>query len=358
MSNLFDPVTLGAVQLRNRVVMAPMTRSRAGVGDVPTELHVDYYRQRAGAGLIVAEGTQPSKNGKGYCRTPGIHSAEQIAGWRQVTDAVHAAGGSIALQVMHCGRVGSHHNKDADAETIAPSAIQAKGQIYTDAVGMADLDLPRALSLDEIPGVIDEFRQAAVNARAAGFDAVELHVASGYLPMQFISTGTNHRTDGYGGSLNHRLRFVVETLEAMSAAVGADRVGFRICPGNPFNDMHDDDPTETYTALIKAVAPLKLAYLHMIRSPLKGLDIFAIAREHFGGATIINESFDATSGHRAIADGIGDAVSYGRSFIGNPDLVDRFRRELPLANFDLKSLYTPGPKGYTDYPAFDEQQQA
>jgi N-ethylmaleimide reductase len=357
MSRVFDPMTLGALSLRNRIVMAPMTRSRAGAGDAPTALNVDYYRQRAAAGLIVAEGTQPSPHGKGYCRTPGIHSPEQIAGWRQVTDAVHTAGGAIALQIMHCGRVGSHHNKDADAETVAPSAIQAKGQVFTDAVGMADLDMPRALASAEIPGLIDEFKQAALNARAAGFDGVELHVASGYLPMQFLSTGTNHRTDGYGGSLNHRLRFVVETLEAMSAAVGPDRVGFRICPGNPFNDMHDDDPTETYTALIQAVDHLGLAYLHMIRSPIKTLDIFAIARRHFRGALIINENFDAAKGDQALADGIGDAVSYGRHFIGNPDLVERFRHQQPLAGFDLKSLYTPGPQGYTDYPTFENTEK-
>lgn len=350
MSNLFDPVNLGSIALRNRIVMAPMTRSRAGAGDAPTELNVEYYRQRAGAGLIVSEGTQPSKHGKGYCRTPGIYTAQQIAGWQAVTEAVHKEGGAIVLQIMHCGRIGSHFNKDADAETVAPSAIRAKGQIFTDAAGMADLDEPRALATAEIPGVIDEFRQAAINARAAGFDGVELHVASGYLPMQFLSTGTNQRTDNYGGSLNNRLRFVVETLEALAGAVGADRVGFRICPGNPFNDLYDEDPVATYTALLDAVDGLKLAYLHTIRSPQKTLDIFDIARKHFHGPLIVNDSFTAASGHQAIADKVGDAVSYGRSFIGNPDLVERFRRDLPLANFDLKSLYTPGPKGYTDYP--------
>jgi N-ethylmaleimide reductase len=350
MSTLYDPVTLGSMNLRNRIVMAPMTRSRAGAGDAPTALNVEYYRQRAGAGLIVTEGTQPSKHGKGYCRTPGIYTPEQIAGWKHVVDAVHAEGGAIVLQVMHCGRIGSHHNKDADAETVAPSAVRAKGQIYTDAVGMADHDEPRALATAEIPGVIAEFRQAALNARAAGFDGVELHVASGYLPMQFLSTGTNHRTDGYGGSLNHRLRFVVETLEAMSGAVGADRVGFRICPGNPFNDLHDDDPAETFTALLDAASPLGLAYLHTIRSPQKGLDIFAIARKHFRGALIINDSFTGASGNEAIAAGMSEAISYGRPFIANPDLVTRFSNDLPLADFNLKTLYTPGEVGYTDYP--------
>ena len=350
MSILFDPIQLGAIALRNRIVMAPMTRSRAGEGDAPTALNVEYYRQRAGAGLIVTEGAQPSKHGKGYCRTPGIYSPEQIAGWKQVTAAVHAEGGSIVLQVMHCGRIGSRHNKDEDAETVAPSAIRANGQIYTDAVGMADFDLPRALETAEIPGVIEEYRQAALNARAAGFDGVELHVTSGYLPAQFLSTGTNQRSDGYGGSLNNRLRFVIETLEAMTGAIGADRVGFRICPGNPFNDLHDDNPNETFTALLRAASPMGLAYLHAIRSPLKTLDVFAMAQECFRGPLIINDSFTATTGAASLTEGIGDVVSFGRPFIANPDLVERFRRDLPLANFDLKSLYTPGPAGYTDYP--------
>jgi len=352
MSTLFDPIKLGAIELRNRVVMAPMTRSRAGEGDAPTALNVEYYRQRAGAGLIVTEGAQPSKHGKGYCRTPGIYTQEQIAGWKQVTDAVHAEGAAIVLQVMHCGRVGSRYNKDADAETVAPSAVRAKGQIYTDAVGMADLDEPRALTGAEIPGVIEEYRQAALNARAAGFDGVELHVTSGYLPAQFLSTGTNRRADGYGGSLNNRLRFVIEALEAMTGAIGADRVGFRICPGNPFNDLHDDNPQETFSALLRAASPMKLAYLHAIRSPMKGLDVFAMARELFRGPLIVNDSFTAASANAALAEGSGDVVSFGRPFIANPDLVDRFQRDLPLANFDLKSLYTPGPAGYTDYPVY------
>lgn len=349
---LFTPTHLGALTLRNRIVMAPMTRSRAGAGDVPTELNVEYYRQRAGAGLIVTEGSQPSKHGKGYCRTPGIHTQAQIDGWRAVTDAVHAAGSSIVLQVMHCGRIGSRYNKDADAETVAPSAIRAAGQIYTDAVGMADMEMPRALATAEIAGVVEEFRQAAVNARAAGFDGVELHVTSGYLPMQFLSTGSNHRQDGYGGSLHNRLRFVVETLEAMSAAVGADRVGFRVCPGVPFNDMQDDDPVATYTGLMDAVNGLGLAYLHMIRAPL-ATDMFALARKHFRGALIVNEFFDAATGNRAIATGSGDAVSFGRPYIANPDLSERLRRDLPLAQLDPHTLYTEGPEGYTDYPATD-----
>jgi N-ethylmaleimide reductase len=350
-ASLFEPVQLGDILLANRVVMAPMTRSRAGPGDVPTELNVEYYRQRASAGLIVSEGVQPSANGKGYCRTPGIYTEAQVAGWRAVNDAVHAEGGRIVAQIMHCGRVGSHLNKDPGAETVAPSAVRAKGQIYTDAAGMVDLDEPRALRLDEIPGVIGEYRHATQCALQAGFDGVELHCTSGYLPAQFLSTGTNLRTDAYGGSVQNRVRFVLEVLEAMTAVAGSGRVGMRICPGNPFNDLHDENPHETFAALLDAVSPMKLAYLHVIRSPRRSLDAFALAREHFRGALIVNDGFDRESADRVLGAGEAAAVSFGRSYIGNPDLVRRLREGLPLADFDLATLYTPGPKGYTDYPA-------
>jgi N-ethylmaleimide reductase len=301
--------------------------------------------------LIVSEGVQPSANGKGYCRTPGIYTEAQVAGWRAVNDAVHAEGGRIVAQIMHCGRVGSHLNKDPGAETVAPSAVRAKGQIYTDAAGMVDLDEPRALRLDEIPGVIMEYRHATQCALQAGFDGVELHCTSGYLPAQFLSTGTNLRTDAYGGSVQNRVRFVLEVLEAMTAVAGSGRVGMRICPGNPFNDLHDENPHETFAALLDAVSPMKLAYLHVIRSPRRSLDAFALAREHFRGALIVNDGFDRESADRVLGAGEAAAVSFGRSYIGNPDLVRRLREGLPLADFDLATLYTPGPKGYTDYPA-------
>jgi len=349
-AKLFEPVQLGDIRLANRVVMAPMTRSRAGAGDAPTALNVEYYRQRASAGLIVSEGVQPSANGKGYCRTPGLYTEAQVAGWKAVTDAVHAAGGRIVAQLMHCGRVGSHLNKDPGAETVAPSAVRAKGQIYTDAAGMVDLDEPRALRLEEIPGVIGEYRHATACALQAGFDGVELHCTSGYLPAQFLSTGTNRRTDAYGGSVQNRVRFVLEVLEAMVAVAGNGRVGMRICPGNPFNDLHDDDPHGTFATLLDAVSPMRLAYLHVIRSPRKDLDAFALAREHFRGQLIVNDGFDGASAERVLAAGEAAAVSFGRSYIGNPDLVRRLRDGLPLAGFDVAKLYTPGPEGYTDYP--------
>jgi N-ethylmaleimide reductase len=347
--SLFDSVKLGDIELANRIVMAPMTRSRAGEGDAPNELNVEYYRQRAGAGLIVSEGTYPSPNGKGYCRTPGICPPQQILGWRKVAAAVHGKGGKIVLQIMHCGRIGSRYNKDADAETVAPSAIRALGQMYTDAVGMAGFDEPRALRREEVPQVIGEFRQATANALAAGLDGVELHCASGYLPMEFLSTGTNHRTDEYGGSVQNRTRFVVETLQAMVSVAGPGKVGIRICPGNPFNDLHDDNPIETYSVLLDAIRSMGLAYMHVIRSPRPDIDAFTLAREQFRGPLILNDSFDFATGQQAASEGKAAAISYGRYFISNPDLVRRFRQAAPIAPMNNKTLYTPGPTGYTDY---------
>ncbi len=347
---LLESAKLGAIELKNRIVMAPMTRSRAGDGDAPTALNAEYYAQRASAGLIITEGTQPSANGKGYARTPGIYSEAQVQGWAAVVDAVHAAGGSMVMQLMHCGRIASHYNKDTDAETVAPSAIQAKGQMYTDAKGMVDFDVPRALATGEIAGVIDEYRQATANALRAGFAGVELHCTSGYLPAQFLSTGTNRRDDRYGGSVANRIRFVVETLEAMGAVDGMDRVGMRICPGNPFNDLFDEDPEETFATLLDAVNDHGLAYLHVIRMQKGSVDNIALAREHFDGPLILNDGYDFAEANDAVASGVAAAISFARPFIGNPDLVERFASGAELAGFDPKTLYTPGPAGYTDYP--------
>jgi len=347
---LFEPVKLGRMVLENAVVMAPMTRSRADVGDMPTDLTVEYYRQRASAGLIITEGAQPSKNGKGYCRTPGIYNQQQVQAWRKVTDAVHAEGGKIVLQIMHCGRVASALNKDKGAETVAPSAIQAKGEVFTEQ-GMAPLEQPRALTLEEIPAVIEEYRQATEHAYAAGFDGVELHCTSGYLPAQFLSTGSNQRTDLYGGSVENRIRFVLEVLEAMCSVDGGDRVGMRICPDNPFNDLYDENPQETFSTLLSAVNRFGLAYLHVIRFPQGRLDNFALASEYFHGSIIGNESIDFEEALALINSGVLAAVSFGRAFIANPDLVARYRNGSKLAQFQLATLYTPGPQGYTDYPA-------
>jgi N-ethylmaleimide reductase len=351
MTNLFDPVRLGRLQLRNRIVMAPMTRSRATSDGDPTDLMADYYRQRASAGLIVSEGVYPSADGKGYCRTPGLVTAAQVTGWKRVTDAVHAEGGTMAAQLMHCGRIAHADNKAPDAETVAPSAIRARGEMFTDTAGMQPFDEPRALRTEEIAGIAEEFGRATALAFEAGFDGVELHGASGYLIAQFLSTGSNQRTDAYGGSLDGRIRFPLEALRAMAAVDGPDRVGLRICPGNPFNDLFDEDPEETFAAFLGAASGLRLAYLHVIRLRGAVLDNVLLARRHFGGPLILNEGYDFEEANASVAYGQGEAVSFGRGFIGNPDLVERFRLGIPLDPFDSRTLYTPGPAGYTDYPA-------
>lgn len=347
---LFTETTLGRLRLRNRVVMAPMTRSRADQAtDIPTDIMREYYQQRASAGLIITEGTQPSADGKGYCRTPGIYNDAQIAAWKTVTSAVHAEGGQIVLQIMHCGRVAHPANKAPSARTLAPSAIAAKGDMFTEQ-GMLPFTEPEAMSEADIQQTIADYRQATVNAFAAGFDGVELHCTSGYLPAQFLSTGSNRRNDDWGGSLDKRLRFVEEVLNAMCAVDGADRVGMRICPGNPFNDLHDDNHEETFAALLQKVEPMGLAYLHVIRMPALGLDNIGLARANYRGAMIVNESYSRDEAEETLDEQI-RAVSFGRPFIANPDLVHRYREDLPVASINLKTLYTPGEAGYTDYPA-------
>lgn len=332
-----------------------MTRSRAGAHDEPTDIMVDYYRQRASAGMSITEGIYPSADGKGYCRTPGLVSDAQVAGWRRVCDAVHSEGGSIVAQVMHCGRVTHADNKDASSETVAPSAIRASGDMFTDTGGMQPFSEPRALRSDEIPGVIEEFRRSTERAFEAGFDGVELHCTSGYLPVQFLSTGTNQREDEYGGSLENRVRFPVEVLEAMASVDGADRVGFRICPGNPFNDLSDANPEETFRAFLAAVANLGLAYLHVIRLHNVELDNVALARECFAGPLVVNDSYKLEEAQAVVTSGDAAAVAFARSYIGNPDLVERLRSGAPLARFDSKKLYTPGAEGYSDFPTFEPE---
>lgn len=347
MPTLFDPITLGEIECANRIFMAPMTRSRAGDGDAPVDMNALYYGQRATAGLIITEGVYPNIDGKGYVRTPGIVSAQQIDGWKLVTDAVHKDGGKIVMQIMHCGRVASHHNKPEASRTLAPSAIQAKGEMYTDAAGMQPFEVPEEMSVEDIKQTISDYAQATKNAMAAGCDGVELHCTSGYLPAQFLSTGTNKRGDNYGGSLPNRLRFVTNVLEAMIGAAGAGRVGIRICPGNPFNDLSDENPEETFRELIKVINPMKLAYMHVIRMKA-GVDHIALAAS-FGGPVILNDSYDLERGNRALDKGQGEAISFGRHYISNPDLVEKFKRGSELTKPDYKTMYTPGPKGYVDY---------
>ena len=357
MSDIFSPVRRGEVALANRIVMAPMTRDRAGPGDVPTATMVEYYRQRASAGLIVTEGTQPSPAGKGYWRTPGMHSEEQIAGWRQVAEAVHGEGGRIVVQLMHVGRAAVQANKDPDAETIAPSAIPCPDPIPgPDGIPVATA-MPRALVTDEIPGVIAEYVAAARNAIRAGMDGVELHCASGYLPMQFLSSNSNRRQDRYGGPVENRIRFVVETLEALAAAIGPGRVGFRICPGVKFNGMDDADPHETYAALLRAVDGIGLAYCHLIHIPLEGQDALDLVRANWSGAVIENGALTLAKARAVLAAGRAEAVSFAYLYIANPDLVERFGRGAPLARANKANFYTgegDDARGYTDYPPLTE----
>lgn len=347
---IFSPVDLGALRLSNRIVMAPMTRNRAGPGDVATPLMAEYYRQRASAGLIVTEGTQPSRTGKGYWRTPGVHSDAQVQSWRPVADAVHRAGSQIVMQLMHVGRVAVAANRDADVEAVAPSAIASTEPVPGPDGTPAATVTPRALETGEIAGVVEEFARAARNARRAGLDGVELHCTSGYLPMQFLSTGSNYRTDAYGGATTNRVRFVLEVLEALAGTIGADRVGFRIFPGNPYNDMRDDDPAETYAALIDAADPLGLAYLHLIHYPTPALDALALLRPRWSGPIIANNALKLESAKALLAGGQVDAVSFGRPFIANPDLVERFRNDAPLAREDRATVYAGEARGYIDYP--------
>lgn len=347
--HLFLPLRLGDLDLANRIVMAPMTRNRADPDGSPSVLMAQHYAARADAGLIVAEGSWPSAAGQAYSRQPGIVTPAHIAGWRRVTDAVHARGGRIVLQLMHAGRIGSRHIKPAGVETVAPSAIRAAGEVWTDAAGMQPHDAPRALSIDEVRAVVREHVQAALNAREAGFDGVELHGTSGYLPMQFLASGSNRRDDAYGGSVANRARFAVECLQGMAEAIGAGRVGLRLRPGNPYNDIQDLDPQASHAELMRQAAALGLAYLHVMRAPAElGFDAFALAREHFGARLILNDGFDGASAEAALEQGDGAAVSFARPFIGNPDLVRRLRERLPLAGFDRGTLYTPSAAGYTE----------
>lgn len=350
MEKLFEPLQLGELHLANRIVMAPMTRNRAEADGVPNALMAEHYAQRAEAGLIVAEGTWPSPEGQSYCRQPGITNAAQLAGWKRVTDAVHARGGLIVLQLMHGGRIGSRHVKPAGVQTVAPSALQAAGEVVTDSAGMQPYDMPRSLSTEEVQATVREYAEAALRAREAGFDGVELHGTSGYLPMQFLSSKTNLRKDHYGGNAAQRARFAIECLQAMSEVIGSGRVGLRLNPGNTYNDTGDEDSAATHAELMRQAAPLQLAYLHVMRAPLPEIDAFALARAHFGDRLILNDGFAPDTSEPALQEYPGAAISFARHFIANPDLVQRLRTGKALARFDRKTLYTPGPAGYTDYP--------
>lgn len=354
---MFTPFKAGEIEVANRIVMAPLTRSRANAGGVVGDLHVEYYGQRASAGLIISEGTSTSADGLGYARTPGIYSEEQIEAWRKVTDAVHQKGGRIVLQLMHVGRIGHPLNQPEGARLVAPSAIAAPGDIWTDAAGMQPMPVPHELTDFEIAQVIRDFGQASLNARAAGFDGIELHAANGYLPNQFLSPNTNQRTDAYGGSIERRSRFVLEAYDALAASWSNGRVGVRVSPGGTFNGSFDPDPRGTHAYLASELGKRKAAYLHVIRQDkfepaAERFDAWAVLKEAFGGVLIANGGIEPTEGTRLVESGSAELVSFGRAFIPNPDLTERLKNGWPLAAADQTTFYTPGSKGYSDYPAY------
>ncbi len=348
---LLSPHKIGGTLVNNRVIMAPMTRNRAEVDGCPNHLMVEYYAQRASAGLIIAEGTYPSFVGQAYSRQPGIVSRDHIIAWKKVTQAVHAKGGKIYLQIMHAGRVGSYHIKGKDIKTVGPSIIPAKGQVFTDTAGLQPFDTPIALTTEEVYAVIKEHKQAAINAKEAGFDGVELHCTSGYLPMQFLCTESNDREDEFGGSVEARCKFILDCLLAMSDVFGSQQVGIRINPGNSYNDCPDANSELSHIELINAISPLNLGYLHMMRSPIGTLDAFALAKTYFSGAIIVNDGFSPETANTFLEQNQADAVSFARHFVANPDLVERIKLDIELSKFNRKTLYTPGAAGYTDYPS-------
>ncbi|MGI9626037.1 MAG: alkene reductase [Longimicrobiales bacterium] len=350
MPALFDPIQIGEIGAANRIAMAPMTRSRADVMGVPSPHAAEYYGQRASGGLLITEGTQPSFGGQGYARTPGIHTADQIAAWKDVTSAVREAGGRIVCQVMHVGRIAHPHNRQVDDDPVAPSAIAPDAQMYTDEAGMQPIPTPRALETSEIPAVIEEYAQAARNAIEAGFDGVELHSASGYLPNQFLASNCNHRTDAYGGDAINRIRFTVEALEAMADAIGSGRVGIKLSPGMGFNDCLDADPVATFSALLSELNGLDLAYLHMGRFT-SDFDVHGTFRPLYEWVYLAGGGLsDAAQAQELLDDGLADMTVWGGRYLANPDLPDRLKRGGPFNDPNPDTFYTPGPEGYTDYP--------
>lgn len=354
-TKLFSPFSHSALALSNRVVMAPMTRSRS-LENIPGPLVAEYYGQRASAGLIITEGTSPSPNGLGYARIPGIYSPAQIEGWRQVGKAVHAKGGRIFVQLMHTGRVSHLANMPAGAEVVAPSAIQASGTMYTDTQGPQPHTLPREMTKADIQKAIGEYVHAAKSAIEAGLDGVELHAANGYLIDQFQNPASNHRTDEYGGSFENRNRFTLEVAEAVAKAIGKEKVGIRLSPYGVFNDMSiHPEVHDQFVALAEGVSKLGLVYLHVVDHSAMGAPkpearTVEAMRAAFKGIFVLSGGYDAARAEADLDAGKGELVAFGRPFISNPDLVDRLQKGSPLAAPDFSSFYTPGEKGYTDYP--------
>jgi len=354
---LFNTFSIRSLTLSNRMVMAPMTRSRATPEHTPDALMATYYGQRATAGLIITEGTSPSPNGLGYPRIPGLYDAAQVSAWKDTTNAVHARGGTIFVQLMHCGRVAHVANLPAGAEVLGPGTSPCPGEMYTDALGMQPYSLPRAMTESDIARVVEEHWRSANLARDAGFDGVELHGANGYLIEQFLNPRVNMRTDGYGGNLEGRNRLALEIARATVEAIGADRVGIRLSPYGVFNGTGDfPELQEQYLALAKALSELGVLYIHLVDHSSMGTppvpaDFKLKLRAEFAGLFILSGGFDQATAEQALRDNRGDLIAFGRPFLANPDLVARMRKDAPLNTPDMATFYVPGAKGYTDYPA-------
>ncbi len=361
-STLASPTHLGAIEIKNRVIMAPLTRMRAIEGDVPNPLAKTYYSQRAGAGLIISEATQISPLGKGYPATPGIYSAEQTQAWKEIVDAVHATGGKMVAQLWHVGRISHSSLHPGQGLPVAPSAIAPAGKTMTASWQMEAYETPRSMTLEDIEQLKKEFKVAAQHAKAAGFDGIEIHAANGYLLDQFLQDHSNHRTDIYGGSIENRIRLLREVLETVSTVFPYDRIGVRLSPYGTFNDMADSDPVALFNAVIEQINTCGLAYLHMIEprsTSAGGNDQVAesapitasMFRKAFKGAFISAGGFDRALGEQAIAEGTADAIAYGRLYISNPDLAERFARNAPLTPYNRATFYGGAEAGYTDYPS-------
>jgi len=370
MKTLFDELNLGGLRLRNRFVMAPLTRMRSKQpGNVPWELNAEYYRQRASAGLIISEATQVSQQGQGYPGTPGIHTAEQVNGWKLVTSAVHAAGGKIFLQLWHVGRISHRSHQPGGALPVAPSAIKPAGGTYSAEWEEVDFETPRALDTAEIPEIVEQYRRGSGNAKLAGFDGVEIHGANGYLLDQFLQDGSNQRTDRYGGSIENRARLLIEVVDAVMEVWGTGKVGVRLSPYGTYNDMHDSDPLALFTYVIENLDERELAYLHLIepRASLASeiddvvagaIDSARLFRRLFGGTLISAGGHTMASAQASISSGLADAVAFGRLFIANPDLPKRVRLGTVLNRHDRATFYGGDAEGYTDYPSLAEKRAA
>ena len=355
---LFEPYALGAIQVSNRIVMAPLTRNRAGAGFVPGDLSVEYYAQRASAGAIITEASQISQQGQGYQDTPGIYTQAQIDGWRKVTAAVHDKGGRIILQLWHVGRISHVDLQPNGGQPVAPSAIRASTKTFVNNA-FVEVSEPRALEIDELPGIVNDFRQAAANAIKAGFDGVEVHGANGYLLEQFAKDGANVRTDAYGGSMENRARLLLEVTAAVAQEIGAGRTGIRISPVSPANGISCSDPQAQYDYIVDQLDALGIAYIHVVEGATGGpRDVapfdYGSLRRRFSKTYIANNGYSLELATSHLADGKADLIAFGRPFIANPDLVERLQSNAPLADINPATLYGGGAEGYTDYPRFAE----